>query len=109
MKEKRTLGIDLACTAEHRATLADERGEYVWSGYRFTTRLDELDALWADVAGQGSDDDVEVTVVMEPTRNAWAPLASWFEAKGAIVVMIPFVSIFRTRWLELSARYRFPA
>ena len=26
---------------------------------------------------------------MEPTRNAWVPLASWFRRKGARVVMVP--------------------
>jgi transposase len=26
---------------------------------------------------------------MEPTRNAWVVLASWFERKGAKVVMVP--------------------
>ncbi len=28
-------------------------------------------------------------VVMEPTRNAWVPLAGWFRRRGAIVVMVP--------------------
>jgi transposase len=31
----------------------------------------------------------EVTVVMEPTRNAWVPLAAWFRRHGATVVMVP--------------------
>ncbi len=25
------LGIDVACRADHRASLADERGEFIWS------------------------------------------------------------------------------
>ncbi|MGH8903952.1 MAG: IS110 family transposase, partial [Egibacteraceae bacterium] len=33
--------------------------------------------------------DVEVTVVMEPTRNAWVPLAAWLQAHGANVVLVP--------------------
>ena len=34
-------------------------------------------ALWASLPA-----DSEVTVVMEPTRNAWVVLASWFSEKG---------------------------
>jgi len=34
------LGIDVACRADHQAGLADERGEFIFSGWRFrTTRL----------------------------------------------------------------------
>lgn len=32
------LGIDVACVAAHRVSLADERGEFLWSGWRFHTR-----------------------------------------------------------------------
>ena len=31
------LGIDVACTAAHQASLADERGEFLWQGWRFRT------------------------------------------------------------------------
>jgi hypothetical protein len=48
-----TLGIDLAVTAAHVATLADERGEQVWSRRRFYNRRDDFDALMADVAPAG--------------------------------------------------------
>jgi transposase len=34
-------------------------------------------------------DNVEVTVVMEPTRHAWVLLAAWFRRHGAKVIMIP--------------------
>jgi transposase len=30
-----------------------------------------------------------LTVVMEPTRNAWVPLAAWFRRHGATVIMVP--------------------
>jgi hypothetical protein len=29
------LGIDIACRADHRASLADERGEFIWSSWKF--------------------------------------------------------------------------
>jgi transposase len=33
--------------------------------------------------------DAEVTVIIEPTRNAWVPLTSWFQRKGAKIIMVP--------------------
>ena len=78
------LGIDVACRADHQASLADSAGEFVWSGRRFRTAPSELEALWAKVPV-----GAEVTVVLEPTRNAWVVLAAWLQAKGATVVMVP--------------------
>lgn len=78
------LGIDVACRAAHQASLADEQGKFLWSGWKFTTTTAELEKLWAKVP-----DGTEVTAVMEPTRNAWAPLAAWLQAKGAKVVLVP--------------------
>lgn len=43
--ESVTLGIDVACRADHQASLADEQGRFVWSGVRFATRTEELDRL----------------------------------------------------------------
>ncbi|MEJ5256370.1 MAG: IS110 family transposase [Acidimicrobiales bacterium] len=79
-----TLGIDVACRADHQASLADGAGEFVWSGHRFRTTPVDLEALWDKIP-----DGAEVTVVLEPTRNAWVPLAAWLGAKGATVVMVP--------------------
>ena len=56
----------------------------VFVGHRFHTDPEELDKLWARLL-EGS----EVTVVMEPTRNAWVALAAWFRRRGATVVMVP--------------------
>jgi transposase len=78
------LGIDVACRSAHRASLADAAGEFVWTGRRFRTTPPDLEALWDRIP-----DDAEVTVVMEPTRNAWVPLAAWLQAKGATVVLVP--------------------
>ena len=41
--------------------------------------------LWRDLAC----DPAELTVVMEPTRNAWIPVAAWFRRRGARVVLVP--------------------
>ena len=80
------MGIDIAVRAPHQASLADERGELVWSGHRFRTTAADLDRLWARLPAHHRPDDL--TVVMEPTRNAWVPLAAWFRRKGAQVVLV---------------------
>jgi transposase len=80
-----TLGIDVAVRAAHQATLARD-GVTVWRGRKFSTRPPDLQRLWSDldVADPG-----ELTVVVEPTRNAWIVLAEWFRRRGARVVMVP--------------------
>ena len=62
------LRIDIACRAAHQASLADERGEFVWSGRRFRTTSAELTRLWA--MAPADTDPTQVTVITEPTRNA---------------------------------------
>jgi transposase len=80
------MGIDIAIRAPHQASLANERGELIWSGHRFRTTAGDLQRLWSRLpAGTGSD---EVTIVMEPTRNAWVPLAAWFRRQGAKAVLV---------------------
>lgn len=81
------LGIDIACRAAHQASLADEQGRFLWTGRRFRTTASELARLWAMVPA--GIDPADVLVVMEPTRNAWVPLAAWFRRRGARVVLVP--------------------
>ncbi len=77
------LGID-ACRADHRASLADERGEFIWSSWKFRTTTTDLERLWAKIPEGAS-----VTVILEPTRNAWVPLSAWLQARGATVILVP--------------------
>ena len=80
------MGIDIAVRAPHQASLADERGELLWSGHRFRTTASDLQRLWARLPEEFTSD--ELTIVMEPTRNAWVPLAAWFRRQGANVVLV---------------------
>ena len=80
-----TLGIDVAVRAAHQATLARD-GTTVWRGRKFSTRPTDLERLWSDLA---LADPGELTVVVEPTRNAWIVLAEWFRRRGTRVVMVP--------------------
>ncbi|WP_200952563.1 transposase [Agromyces sp. Soil535] len=81
------IGVDIAVRAPHQAALTDERGELLWSGHRFRTNPVELEQLWSKLPQEVIA--AEVTVVMEPTRNAWVPLAAWFRRRGATVVLVP--------------------
>ncbi|MEV0794692.1 IS110 family transposase [Kribbella sp. NPDC050459] len=92
-----TLGIDLACRAAHQASLVRADGTYVWTGRKFFTRPGDLERLW-DALGLAEGDSV--TVVMEPTRNAWVPVASWLRRRGAKIVMVP-----TTQSADLRAYY----
>jgi transposase len=78
-------GIDVACRAAHQASCADEQGQMLFVGHRFHTDPDELEPLRRTLP-ENAD---EITVVMEPTRNAWVALAAWFRRRGATVVMVP--------------------
>jgi transposase len=81
------LGIDVACRAAHQASLADEQGKFLWSGRKFRTTTGDLQRLWSMLpAGTAPS---SVTVIMEPTRNAWVPLAAWFRRQGATVILVP--------------------
>jgi len=79
-----TLGIDVACRAAHQCSLADEQGHFVWSAKKFRTTVEDLEKLWESLP-----EPIQLTVVMEPTRNAWVPLAAWFRRHGAHVVLVP--------------------
>ena len=79
-----TLGIDVACRSAHQASLAAADGKVIFSGAKFRTRPEELEALLSRI---GPCD--ELTVVLEPTRNAWSPLAAWFRRHGAKIVLVP--------------------
>lgn len=74
-----TLGIDVAVRAAHQAALARD-GATVWRGRKFWTQPADLEQLWADL---DLADPGELTVVIEPTRNAWIVVAEWFRRRGA--------------------------
>lgn len=82
------LGIDVACRETHRASLADATGRMLWRDRRFATTGEELEQLWQAVRA-AADEDERVIVVLEPTRNAWVPLAAWLRAQGACVELVP--------------------
>jgi hypothetical protein len=79
------VGIDVACRTAHRAACADASGQLLWRNVRFQTNAEDLEQLWRRLP----EGEKDITVVMEPTRNAWVPLAAWFRRHGATVIMVP--------------------
>jgi len=41
------IGVDIAVRAPRQASVADERGELLWSGYRFRTSPADLEQVWS--------------------------------------------------------------
>jgi len=83
----RTIGIDLALKATHKAVVADDSGMVITPVIRFHTDPDELQALMKR-AREGKADDESLRVVMEPTGLAWLPLASYFIQRGVTVHLV---------------------
>jgi transposase len=83
----RTIGIDLALNATHKAVVADDRGTVITPVIRFHTEPEKLRALMK-LAREGKADDEPLRVVMEPTGLAWLPLASYFIQRGVTVHLV---------------------
>jgi hypothetical protein len=69
----RTIGLDLAVQAAHKAVVLDESGHFCTPILTIYTRPSELEHLLAR-AREGAA-SIEVQVVMEPTGMAWFPIA----------------------------------
>lgn len=95
IRMKLVLGIDVACRSAHQATLATADGKIVWEGDRFFTTPQDLERLWQRIGAHE-----QLQVVLEPTRNAWVPLAAWLARRGATIIVVP-----TTQSADLRAYY----
>src|SRR3712207_4250760 len=82
----RTIGIDLALTAAHKAVVADAQGRFLTPVFSFHTRPADLERLLAR-AREGAP-DVPLQVVMEPTGMAWFPIAVFFARQGVPIYLV---------------------
>jgi transposase len=82
----RTIGIDLAVRAEHRAVVADERGEYVTPVVQFRSAPVELDRLLAQA--RATAPGCELQAVMEATAMSWLPVAVYLHRQGVRVYVV---------------------
>src|SRR4051794_17008504 len=60
------MGIDIAVRAPHQASLADERGELLWSGHRFRTTAADPERLWELLPATHGAEQLSVTVYGMP-------------------------------------------
>ena len=71
----RTIGIDLAVTAAHRAVVMAENGRFVTPVISFRSRWEEIEKLVAQ-AREGVKADHPLRAVMEPTGMAWLTVSA---------------------------------
>ena len=82
----RTIGIDLALTAAHKAVVADAHGTYLTPVFTFHTTPADLEHVLA--RAREGDPDTPLQVVMEPTGMAWFPIAVFFTRHGIPVFLV---------------------
>ena len=83
----RTIGIDLAISATHKAVVADEQTNVISPVIQLGTDPSDLGRLLRR-ARDGVDENEPLSVVMEPTGLAWLPLASYFSQRGVTVYLV---------------------
>ena len=82
----RTIGIDLALTAAHKAIIADDQGHFLTPVFPFHTTPADLERLLA--RAQEGDPTASLQVVMEPTGMAWFPIAVFFARHGVPIFLV---------------------
>lgn len=83
----RIIGLDLAITGPHKAIVMDETGRYLGPVFKLRTWPAEL-ARMLEQARQDKAADEPVVVVMEPTGQAWLPVASYLGQQPAVTVYL---------------------
>jgi hypothetical protein len=82
----RTIGLDLAVQAAHKAVVLDERGQFCTPILTVHTRPGDLDQLLTR-ARVGAP-SAEVQLVMEPTGMAWFPIAVYYARQAVPVYLV---------------------
>ena len=83
----RTLGIDLAVAAAHKAIVVDANGKFVPPTLSFHTRWDDIERVVAR-AREGVTPDCPLRAVLEPTGMAWYPVSVALDQLGVILYMV---------------------
>jgi len=83
----RTLGIDLAVAAAHKAIVMDVDGKFITPVLSFHTRRKEIEALVMR-AREGVAPDYPLRAVMEPTGMMWLPVSVVLEELGVFVYLV---------------------
>jgi transposase len=82
----RTIGLDLAVQAAHKAVVLDDAGHFCTPILTIHTRPSELDHLLARAREDAPS--TEVQLVMEPTGMAWFPVAVYYARQAVPVFLV---------------------
>jgi transposase len=82
----RTIGLDLAVQAAHKAVVLDAHGHFCTPLLTVHTQPSELDQLLARARDGASS--TEVQIVMEPTGMAWFPIAVYYARQAVPVYLV---------------------
>jgi len=83
----RTIGIDLAISATHKAVVADERANIISPVIRLRTDPADLDRLLRH-AREGAEANMRLRAVMEPTGSVWQPISSYLIQRDVTVHLV---------------------
>lgn len=92
----RTIGIDLAVVAAHKAAVADAQGQWVTPVLSFCTQWEEIKRLVAR-AREGAAVDEPLQAVMEPTGMAWFPVATALQRLQVTTYLVNSRQVFDLR------------
>src|SRR4051812_38769391 len=82
----RTIGIDLALTAAHKAVVADARGHFLTPAFSFHTTPADFARRCA--RARGATPAPPLRVVMERTGMAWFPIAVLCARHGVTIFLV---------------------
>lgn len=83
----RIIGLDLALTAQHKALIADARGQPLGPIMRLLTTASDLEHLFQR-ARDGTESNEEVLLIMEPTGMAWFPVAAFAQRHHVTIHLV---------------------
>lgn len=84
----RIIGLDLALIGDHKAVIADDRGQTLTPVLPLTTTASDLQKL-LDRAREHTSPQEPVALVMEPTGMAWFPVAAFaLQHEGVTVYLV---------------------
>jgi transposase len=83
----RTIGLDLSIKQPSEAIVAGHDGSFIDSSFKIDETAAGLKSLM-ERAREGMPDDESLRVIMEPTANAWLPIAIYMSQRGVVCHLV---------------------
>lgn len=84
---QRLIGLDLAVTNYHRASVMELNGSFVDNSFSFDRTFEGFSKL-LERSKSTNDQNCLLTFIMEPTNRTWLPLSCFLIAKGHKVYLV---------------------